>query len=120
MDRFIRSFGFAMAGIFDAFKTQPNFRFHCVAAIFVLFLGLFLEVETYEWLWLVVAIALVLSAELFNTAIESLTDLASPDIHPLAKRAKDAAAAAVLVLALFAIAVGGLVFLPKLLEVLGL
>lgn len=120
MHRFLRSFGFAMAGIFDVFHTQPNFRFHCFAAILVLILGMFFGVELYEWLWLALAIALVLSAELFNTAIESLTDLASPAIHPLAKKAKDAAAGAVLVLSLFAIAVAGVIFLPKLLDILRL
>ncbi|WP_028295531.1 diacylglycerol kinase family protein [Olivibacter sitiensis] len=118
MHKFLRSFGFALDGIISAFKTQPNFRFHCVATLLVVILGVFLKISAFEWLWLALAIAMVLAAELLNTAIESLTDLASPNIHPLAKRAKDTAAAAVLVIAAFAIAVAAVILLPKLLSLL--
>ena len=69
-----------------------------------------------EWCWITLAIGLVLLAEMFNTAIEYLTDLASPEIHPLAKKTKDVASGAVLIAALVAVVIGLLIFLPKLLS----
>lgn len=118
MSRLRRSFFYAVEGIKHTFKGQQNFKFHVFAAILAIVLGFALGLSQGEWMWLLVAIALVLAAELFNTALESLTDLASPAIHPLAKVAKDAAAGAVLVMALFALLIGILLFVPKLLALI--
>lgn len=99
------------------FRTQPNARFHLVAAVVVTAAGFLLEISRLEWLAVVLCMALVLALEAVNTALEYLTDLVSPEYHPLAGKAKDAAAGAVLVAAIGAAVVGGVVFLPKLWEV---
>jgi diacylglycerol kinase len=95
--------------------AQPNARLHVLAAVLVVALGVWLQVSALEWLALVLAIALVMGAEALNTALEYAVDLASPDWHPLARDAKDVAAAAVLICSAGALVVGGLVFLPHLL-----
>lgn len=118
MNKFLKGFSFAFAGIWYALKTQVNMRFHLVAAIVVVGAGLFFKLPTIEWFAVGIAITLVWSAELFNTAIESLTDLATKEIHPLAKVAKDAAAGAVLICAVFALLVGLKVFGKYLLALL--
>jgi diacylglycerol kinase len=108
----IKSFGFALKGILYTIKTQSNFRFHLVATVVVVFCGFYFEIRTIEWLFLLLCIGLVLFAELLNTAIESAIDLCSPETHPLAKIAKDTAAASVLVLAIMAVFVGLIIFIP--------
>jgi diacylglycerol kinase len=89
-------------------------RFHLGAALVVIVSAAWLGVDTHDWLWLLAAITGVWVSELLNTAIERAVDLASPEVHPLAKIAKDTAAGAVLVAALFAIVVGAIVFGPPL------
>lgn len=104
----------ALRGINVTFREERNFRIHLAAAILVFMLGYWLRLTVAEWLWLGLATALVFAAELINTAIESVFDLISPDEHPLTKKAKDAAAGAVLVTAVFALATGVIIFGPKL------
>ncbi len=86
-----------------------------MATVLVIALGLYFEITPTEWCIIVFAIAIVLAAEAFNTAIEDLTDLVSPEPHPLAGHAKDLAAGAVLLTAIGAAIVGLLIFLPKIL-----
>ena len=88
-------------------------RIHLVAAALVVVAGCIFKVGRGEWIALVLSCALVLSMEIVNTALEAVVDLASPDIHPLARKAKDCAAAAVLVSAIGAVIVGVLVFACK-------
>ena len=109
----ILSFGFAIQGLVTFFKTQHNSWIHLLAAITTIVLGFVLEVNSNEWCWLITAIAMVFVAEMFNTAIEFLTDLVSPQFHPTAKKVKDVAAAAVLISAFSAVAIGLIIFLPK-------
>ncbi len=109
----IKSFSFAIEGIATFFKTQHNAWIHAIAAIVVVVLGFVLDVNATEWCLLIVAIALVLLAEMLNTAIEFLTDLASPNHHPLAKKVKDVAAGSVLFAALASVIIGMIVFVPK-------
>ena len=111
----IKSFGYALEGIGTFFKTQHNAWIHILAAFIVIVAGFVLKVNNSEWCWLISAIALVLIAEMFNTAIEFLTDIASPEIHPKAKMVKDIAAGAVLIASLAAVVIGLIVFLPKVL-----
>ena len=111
----IQSFGFALKGIATLFKTQPNARIHLIAICIVTVAGYLLKVSTSEWCFIVIAFAMVLAAEAFNTAVEFVVDLASPDYHPLAGKAKDVAAAAVLIIAIGAATIGIIIFLPKLL-----
>lgn len=110
----ILSFGFAIKGLITFFKTQHNAWIHLLATVVVITMGFVLKVDRIEWCWLIVSIGFVFAAEMFNTAIEFLTDLVSPQFHPLAKKVKDVAAAAVLIAALSAVAIGLVVFLPKL------
>ena len=100
------SFGYAFAGLAAAWRTQPNLRIHVVLAAAVVAAGLLLRLAPLGWGVIALAIGLVIAAELFNTALEAVVDLASPQDHPLAKRAKDVAAAGVLIAALAAAAAG--------------
>ncbi|MBD1394152.1 diacylglycerol kinase family protein [Mucilaginibacter glaciei] len=115
MNKLIRSFGFAFKGLGYAFKTQQNFRIHCFAAILACAFGYFLHITTDEWQWVMLCIMLMMVAELLNTAIEALVDLVSPDYNELAGRVKDVGAAAALVVAIFSLATGIIIFVPKLL-----
>ncbi len=109
----LNSFRYAFQGIGRLFRTQPNARIHLFATVTVVLAGIYFTITTVEWCLVALSIAGVLSAEAFNTAIEDLTDLASPEQHPLAGHAKDLAAGAVLLIAIGAATVGALIFLPK-------
>nr|WP_256488025.1 diacylglycerol kinase [Deinococcus sp. HSC-46F16] len=113
--RWVRSASFAWAGVRHVYRTQANFRIEVWAGVLALGLGLGLGVPLSP---LLLACGLVLSAELLNTALEAVVDLASPEWHPLAKVAKDAAAGAVLVASLGALGVGVAVLGPPLWRVL--
>jgi diacylglycerol kinase len=117
--RLIRSFGHAFAGISHSLRTQANLRIHFVAAIAVVIAGLLLQISTVEWAVLVVTIMIVMSAELFNSAIEAVVDRVGSEPHPLSKIAKDTAAGAVLIGAIGSVIVGLLIFGPKLLMLIG-
>ncbi|GGG98899.1 undecaprenol kinase [Parapedobacter pyrenivorans] len=104
----------ALNGIFTTFRGERNFRIHVVAALAVVGLATWLNVTYTEWRWIIGCIAIVLITELLNTAVEALVDLVSPDYHPLAKKAKDAAAGAVLIAAVFSAIIGCVIFCPKL------
>ncbi|HTJ27614.1 MAG TPA: diacylglycerol kinase [Candidatus Limnocylindria bacterium] len=108
------AFGYAFAGLRAAWRGEPNLRIHVAVAAAVLVGGALLRLRPLAWGLVVFAIALVLVAELVNAAIESVVDLVSPDDHPLAGRAKDVAAAAVLIAALAAVAIGALVLVSVL------
>ena len=110
--KFIKSFGYAIEGIGTAMREQ-NFRFHLLSVVIVIIAGLFTGLSITEWIIIVLVITLVIGAEMFNTSIERVVDLVSPDYHPLAKQAKDIAAASVLVFAACSVIIGILIFLPK-------
>jgi diacylglycerol kinase len=110
----VRSFGYARAGLAAMLRTTPNFWVHLLGAAVALVISLLLRLPPFELALVVLAIGLVLAAEAFNTALESLCDVASPEFHPLVKRAKDISAAAVLITALGAVGVAGLLWLPRL------
>jgi diacylglycerol kinase len=114
----IDSFRYAFQGVRDLIATQPNTRIHLAAAVAVISAGAALGLSAGEWALISVCIALVISMEAMNTALEYLTDLVSPEYHPLAGKAKDAAAAAVLIAATGAAAAGLIIFLPKILRAL--
>ena len=108
------SFGHALRGVGSALRSEVHLQLHAAATAVVLGLGWYLGLNLTEWALVALAVAGVWATELVNTALETLTNLASPDYHPLAGRAKDVAAGAVLLAALGALVVGGLVFGPKL------
>lgn len=116
--KLLRSFLFAFAGIRSAFGSEVNFRIHTVAGILALSLSAVLKISTTEWILVCFCIAFVLVAELLNTALEKLCDAVHPDVHPGIKKVKDMAAGAVLIAALFSIAAGMIIFLPKIIEYL--
>jgi diacylglycerol kinase len=111
-----RSFRHAFAGLDYALRTQPNTWIHTVFSLAVIIVCIWLQLTPRDWAIIVVAITLVWAAELFNTSIEAIVDLASPNHHPHAKAGKDAAAGAVLVTAIGAILVGLLIIGPPLWE----
>jgi diacylglycerol kinase (ATP) len=107
-----RSFGYAIRGIRVLLVSQPNAWIHAVATVLVCALGFAFDLSAAEWCWLVLAMAAVWTAEALNTAVESLTDLVSPTFHPLAGKAKDIAAAGVLIAAIASVVIGLLVLGP--------
>jgi len=111
----VDSFKYAVKGIGLLFKSEPNAIIHLIAGIIAIGMGFFFDIQLYEWYAVIFAIGFVISAEAFNTAIEYLTDLVSPDYHELAGKTKDVAAGAVLIAAITAALIGILIFLPKLL-----
>ncbi|HEU4583979.1 MAG TPA: diacylglycerol kinase family protein [Polyangiaceae bacterium] len=110
----LRSFVYAGRGLWIVLSSQHNSWIHATATLLVVAAGVALGVSRLEWLALLLAMALVWSAEAFNTAIELVSDAAQPEFHPLIQKAKDVAAGAVLISALGALAVGALVFVPHL------
>lgn len=109
-----KSFQFALEGIKTAIQKGRNFRIQILLGMVAIVTGLILKISGGEWIDLALIIALVLILELINTALEAITDLVSPEIHEKAKIAKDVSAAAVLIASAGAIAIGALIFLPKL------
>lgn len=114
----LRSFGFAFQGILYVIRTQRNMQIHVGAGLIVIAFGLFFWVSPAEWAALLATMALVYSLEMVNTVVESLVDMITGEYHPLAKVAKDVAAGAVLVAAIFAVGVALAVFAPRLLHLI--
>jgi len=109
----IRSVAFALRGIRIMLASQHNAWIHAMATLVVVVAGLVLGLSWAEWCWIVLAVVAVWTAEALNTAFEFLTDVASPNFHPIAGKAKDVAAGAVLLAAVGAVIIGTLVFGPK-------
>ena len=108
----ILSFKYAIEGIAAGIKEEPNIKFHLLAALAVIFAGVYFSISRLDWIVVIILIALVLSLELTNTAIEAVVDSFTETQHPRAKYAKDISAGAVLILSLAAAAAGLLIFLP--------
>lgn len=119
-DPLYKSFGYAFQGIFNTIRTERNIKIHCAAAILVMIFGIWLQISKTEWMICFILFGLILALELVNTAVEATVDLFTEERKPLAKKAKDAAAGAVLIAAIFAAVIGILIFIPKLLDVAGL
>ena len=117
--RLINSFKYAFEGILQAYVGEQNLKIHTVIAILVIIFGFILKISYTEWLVCLVLIGLVLMAEFFNTSIEYLVDLGSPEIHPLAKATKDTASAGVLMMAIISAIIGLIIFVPKLISFIG-
>lgn len=112
--RRVQSFQYAFAGWVHVLRTQPNAWIHAVITIAVFLLGWWLGIERLEWVALLLTIMIVWMAEFTNTALEAVVDMTMPEPHPLAKVAKDVAAATVLVGALGATIIGLLILGPPL------
>lgn len=112
--KMIRSFSYAFEGVVALFRYENNARFHLIAAFGVVLLGIVLGLERFEWALVAIVVGAVWAAEAFNTAIEKLCDLVSPDYHPQIKAAKDLAAAGVMITSVVAVVVGAIVLGGKL------
>ena len=112
--KLINSFKYAIEGFISSFKTERNMKIHVLVMILVIVLGFYLKLNLTEWCIITIIIALVITAELFNTAIETIVDMICPEKNPKAKLAKDISAAAVLSLAIGAVIIGAIIFIPKL------
>ena len=117
--RLRNSFKYAGIGILQAYIGEQNLKIHTVIAVLVILAGFILKITYLEWIACLILIGLVLMAEFFNTAIEYVVDLASPDFHPLAKSAKDTASAGVLMMAIISAIIGLIIFIPHIIEFLG-
>lgn len=114
LEKRIKSFGYAFKGIASLLKKEHNAWIHCSVIVLVTCAGFYFGITPTEWCIVVLCFGLVLAAEGFNTAIERLVDLVSPDFHPVAGDVKDVAAGAVLICAIAAAIVGLIVFVPYL------
>ncbi|MZP28796.1 hypothetical protein GTO91_03615 [Heliobacterium undosum] len=112
--KLLRSFCYAWRGIIWVIKTQQNMRIHLIAAVTALAMAAWFRLGGWELAWVVTAVFLVLAGESFNSAIEAAIDRIGPERHPLSGAAKDAAAGAVLLLALHALIAGIIIFGPRL------
>lgn len=116
--RLFASFKFAWKGISLLLRNEQNAWIHLLATLIVITFGFYFHISSYEWLACIICIAMVFSAEGFNTAIEKLVDLVSPEQQPLAGKVKDLAAGAVLIAAIGAAVTGFIIFVPHFLKIL--
>ena len=112
----IAAFKYAFAGWWYVIRTQRNAWIHATVSILVLSVSIWLQLNITEWLFIIIAIAFVWTAEFINTALEAVVDLATKEHHPLARVGKDVGAAAVLIASITSIIIGALVLGPKLWE----
>lgn len=116
--RLKKSFGYAFKGIDDVVSNEPNMKIHVSVAILVVIMSFLLKISMIEWIILVLLIGLVLAAEVINTTIENLVDMYTKDYNERAKVVKDTAAGTVLILAITAVIIGLMIFVPKIILVL--
>ena len=97
-------------------KNEHNARIHLVLAIVAITTGMLLNINAFEWSLIVIVIGIVFLTELLNTSIETLADIVQPEWNEKIRMAKDYSAAAVLISAIISIIVGGIIFIPKILN----
>lgn len=114
----LKSFGYAMNGIREVIKSEMNMRIHLAASLLVIIMGLIFSINWIEWIFIIICIALVLSAEIANTVVEKYLNAIHPEFNPKIGLIKDMAAAAVLILALSSFSIGMIIFLPKIIDFL--
>ena len=112
----IEGFRYAFEGLAETFRAERNMKIHCAATVIVMACAVILGLTAAEKAVLLILCGLVIAAELFNTAIENAVDISAPTFNMFAKRAKDTAAAAVLVMSIVAAAVGIIIFWPYAVE----
>ena len=115
--KLINSFKYAFSGIVTSFKTERNMKIHALATVLVILMGFILKISKIEWIMCVFSIAMVISVELFNTAIEVIVDMLTQEKNEKAKIAKDVSAGAVLITAIGAAIVGLIIFIPKIFQI---
>ena len=102
----------ALDGLAVVFRSELNFKFHVLIFFLVLFLGFFFQIKTWEWILVLLASAMVFSAEIFNTAIENICDYIEPEMDAKIGKIKDISASAVLTCAVISAVIGFLIFIP--------
>lgn len=112
MIKLIQSFKVAFSGIFLAIRRERNMQIHLLAVMFVSLFGWWLKINRVEWMIILICFGMVISAELFNTAIELICDKFHPEKDETIKRVKDISAGAVLVIAVVSAIIGGLILFP--------
>ena len=112
--KLINSFKYAIEGFISSFKTERNMKIHVLMMILVIIAGMTFEITKLEWILCMILFGIVISAELFNTAIETVVDIVMPEKNEKAKLAKDVSAGAVLVVSIASAIVGIIIFLPYL------
>lgn len=118
LKRFFNSFKYSFDGLRYAYKYEQSLTIHFVVAFFVVVAGLWLKINLTEWLLCLLLMGVVMATELINTSLEAVIDLVCPEIHPLAKIAKDTASAAVFVFSTVAFFSGLIIFVPKIIDVI--
>ena len=116
-DRF-GSFKFAFNGLCSLFKNEHNSRIHLLAGVSAIIMGIFLKINYSEWCLLIIVTGIVFIAELLNTSLESLADIIQPEWNEQVRKAKDYAAAAVFISAIISVLVGGIIFIPKIFDLI--
>lgn len=116
--KLINSFKYAFKGIASALLSERNMKIHVTIMALVIIFGIILNISTFEWFVCIICFAIVISAEIFNTALEQMVDIAMPEKDPRAKFVKDVAAGGVLVMAIASAIIGLIIFIPKFLELL--
>ena len=111
----VNSFKYAFQGIITSFRTERNMKIHIAIMVLVILAGIILKISKLEWIICIIAFAIVIAGELFNTAIETIVDMITTEKNEKAKIAKDVSAGAVLVLAIGAACIGIIIFIPKIL-----
>ena len=115
MKKIINSFKYAFQGIVQSFKTERNMKVHILIMLLVIIAGIIFEISQTEWCICIILFAIVISAELFNTAIETVVDMITKEKNEKAKLAKDISAGAVVVTAIASAIIGLIIFVPKVL-----
>lgn len=118
--KLLNSFKYAISGLTSALKKEQNLKIHFFIMFIVIIFGIIFKLSFLEWMICLILFAIVISGELFNTAIEVLVDVIFPEINPKAKFIKDVSAAGVMVLAFFSAIIGLLIFLPKIISLISL
>ncbi len=116
--KFLLSFTYAIKGLKYAYRNEQNLAFDVGMSLLVVIAGFLFKVSISEWALLALTIGIVLSLELVNSSVEAVVDLVTEEYHPLAKVAKDTAAAAVFVSAVASVVVGLIIFLPKIIDLI--
>ncbi|KGX83516.1 diacylglycerol kinase family protein [Pontibacillus marinus] len=112
-------FSFAFNGIKEIIKSERNFRIHLITTFIIVLMGLFFNIQPYEWISICLVVSLVLILEMINSAIERIMDFLSPDRHTIVGQIKDITAGSVLVAAITSAVIGAIIFLPKIMNLLG-
>lgn len=118
MKKFVKSFKHALDGLILELKRERNLKIDIIIMIFIIILGVLFKISNMEWIICIILFASVISAELFNTAIERIVDVIMPEKNDKAKAIKDISAGAVLVLAVGSGIIGLFIFYPKILQII--